>query len=43
MPEHLTWFKWESYATWMSGFAMLAIVYYAGANLFLIDPDVLDV
>ncbi len=42
MPEHLTWFKWESYATWLSGFAMLAIVYYAGANLFLIDPTVLD-
>ena len=30
MPEHLTWFKWESYATWLSGFAMLAIVDYAG-------------
>ena len=39
MPEHLTWFKWESYATWLSGFAMLAIVYYAGADLFLIDRD----
>ena len=43
MPEHLTWFKWESYATWMSGFALLAIVYYAGADLFLIDRNVLDV
>ncbi|MER8499723.1 urate hydroxylase PuuD [Mesorhizobium sp. M0204] len=41
MPEHLTWFKWESYATWLSGFAMLCIVYYAGADLFLIDPNVL--
>ncbi|TPJ56677.1 urate hydroxylase PuuD [Mesorhizobium sp. B2-7-1] len=41
MPEHLTWFKWESYATWMSGFAMLCVVYYAGADLFLIDPNVL--
>ncbi|AZN97528.1 cysteine desulfurase [Mesorhizobium sp. M9A.F.Ca.ET.002.03.1.2] len=41
MPEHLTWFKWESYATWLSGFAMLWIVYYAGADLFLIDPNVL--
>ena len=39
MPEHLTWFKWESYATWLSGFAMLCIVYYAGAELFLIDPQ----
>ncbi len=43
MPEHLTWFKWESYATWLSGFAMLAIIYYAGAELFLIDRSVLDV
>jgi uncharacterized membrane protein len=42
MPEHLTWFKWESYATWLSGFAMLAIVYYAGAELFLIDRSVAD-
>ncbi len=37
----LTWFKWESYATWQSGFAMLCVVYYAGADLFLIDPNVL--
>jgi uncharacterized membrane protein len=43
MPEHLTWFKWESYSTWLSGFALLAIVYYAGADLFLIDRNVLDV
>ena len=43
MPEHLTWFKWESYVTWMSGFAMLAVVYYGGADLFLIDRHVLDV
>ncbi|CCV09858.1 urate hydroxylase PuuD [Mesorhizobium sp. STM 4661] len=41
MPEHLTWFKWESYVTWLSGFAMLCVVYYAGADLFLIDPNVL--
>ncbi len=43
MPEHLTWFKWESYWTWMSGFLMLAVVYYGGADLFLIDRNVLDV
>jgi uncharacterized membrane protein len=43
MPEHLTWFKWESYATWLSGFFLLAIVYYAGAELYLIDRNVLDV
>ncbi|MDF1634783.1 urate hydroxylase PuuD [Mycoplana sp. MJR14] len=43
MPEHLTWFKWESYATWLSGFAMLCLVYYGGAELFLIDRQVMDV
>lgn len=42
MPEHLTWFKWESYATWLSGFLMLCIVYYGGADLFLIDRTVMD-
>ncbi len=39
LPEHLTWFKWESYATWLSGFALLAIVYYGGAELYLINAD----
>jgi uncharacterized membrane protein len=42
MPEHLTWFKWESYATWLSGFALMAVVYYAGADLYLIDANVLE-
>ena len=43
MPEHLTWFKYESYFTWLSGFLMLCIVYYGGADLFLIDRHVLDI
>jgi uncharacterized membrane protein len=42
MPAELTWFKWEAYATWMSGFALLVIVYYFGAELYLIDPHVLE-
>ena len=42
MPEHLTWFKWESYSTWLTGFAMLVLVYYMGAEFYLIDPAVLD-
>ncbi|MCK0141412.1 urate hydroxylase PuuD [Aliiroseovarius sp. F20344] len=37
MPEHLTWFKWESYATWLSGAALLMIVYWVGGELYLID------
>lgn len=43
LPEHLTWFKWESYATWLSGFVLLGIVYYVGADLYLVDRNVLDV
>ncbi|KAA0968637.1 urate hydroxylase PuuD [Aureimonas fodinaquatilis] len=42
MPEELTWFKWESYATWLSGFALLFLVYYLGAELYLIDPSRAD-
>lgn len=42
MPEHLTWFKWESYSTWLSGAALLMVTYWAGANLYLIDPAKMD-
>ncbi|MEJ2035113.1 MAG: urate hydroxylase PuuD [Maritimibacter sp.] len=38
MPKELTWFKWESYATWLSGAVLLMLVYWHGAELFLIDP-----
>ncbi|KNG93869.1 urate hydroxylase PuuD [Pseudaestuariivita atlantica] len=38
MPEHLTWFKWESYSTWLSGAALLMIVYWAGGEIYLLDP-----
>ena len=42
MPEHLTWFKWESYATWLSGAALLVLVYWAGAEMYLIDYDKIE-
>ena len=42
MPDELTWFKWEAYTTWLSGFALLVIVYYLGAELYLIDKSVLN-
>jgi uncharacterized membrane protein len=42
MPDSLTWFKWEAYTTWLSGFSLLVLVYYLGADLFLIDKSVLD-
>ncbi|WP_298437842.1 urate hydroxylase PuuD [uncultured Jannaschia sp.] len=38
LPEHLTWHKWQAYWTWISGAALLAIVYWAGSELYLIDP-----
>ncbi|QCG92730.1 cysteine desulfurase [Azospirillum sp. TSA2s] len=41
LPEDLTWFKWESYATWLSGFFLMCVLYYRGADLFLIDQDVM--
>jgi len=37
MPEHLHWFKWEAYFTWISGFSLLVLIYYFGASSFLID------
>ncbi|HYI48402.1 MAG TPA: urate hydroxylase PuuD [Allosphingosinicella sp.] len=38
MPERLHWFKWEAYFTWISGFSLLILIYYVGANNFLVDP-----
>ncbi len=42
MPGDLVWFKWEAYSTWLSGFALLVLVYYLGAEFYLIDPAVMD-
>ena len=39
MPEHLTWHKWQSYWTWLSGAALLMIVYWVGGELYLIDAS----
>ena len=38
MPDELHWFKWEAYFTWISGFSLLVLIYYVGAQSFLIDP-----
>lgn len=40
MPDELMWHKWESYATWASGFFLLCWVYYLGAELYLVDPAI---
>ena len=39
MPKQLHWFKWEAYTTWLTGAAMMSIVYYANATAYLIDPS----
>jgi uncharacterized membrane protein len=41
MPEHLHWFKWEAYSTWLSGFALLLALYYTRADSYLIDATTL--
>jgi uncharacterized membrane protein len=40
MPEPLHWFKWEAYTTWLSGFALLVLLYYTDAHARLVDPAV---
>jgi uncharacterized membrane protein len=42
LPEPLYWFKWEAYTTWLSGFALLIILYYFNADTYLIDKSVAD-
>ena len=42
MPKELHWFKYESYFTWISGFSLLVVTYYWGAQVFLIDSSVAD-
>src|SRR5215210_6403671 len=41
LPKELTWFKWESYSTWISGFFLIVWIYYLHADLYTIDPAVL--
>ncbi|TDR20669.1 urate hydroxylase PuuD [Marinicella litoralis] len=40
IPAHLHWFKWEAYFTWLSGFTLLAIVYYYNAKIYMLNPSV---
>ncbi|MEN3363027.1 MAG: hypothetical protein V7606_301 [Burkholderiales bacterium] len=42
LPAELHWFKWEAYSTWLSGFALLVIVYYFNAQAMMIDKSVAD-
>jgi uncharacterized membrane protein len=43
LPEPLHWFKWEAYTTWLSGFGLLVVLYYANADTYLIDKSVADI
>ena len=40
LPAHLHWFYWESYTTWLSGFALLSTLYFYRAGMFIVDPRV---
>jgi len=42
VPEPLHWFKWEAYSTWLSGFALLIVMYYVHADVYMIDRGVAD-
>jgi uncharacterized membrane protein len=38
LPEHLAWFKWEAYGTWLSGFGLMVVLYYLEASSTLVEP-----
>jgi uncharacterized membrane protein len=42
LPDPLHWFKWEAYTTWLSGLALLIVLYYFHADQYLIDPEIAD-
>ena len=42
MPEHLHWFYWEAYSTWLTGFALFTVLYLFNAGTFLVDKTVFD-
>ena len=42
LPEHLHWFYWESYSTWLTGFALFMVLYLFNAGSFLVDKSVFD-
>jgi uncharacterized membrane protein len=42
LPDPLHWFKWEAYTTWLSGFALLVVLYYLDADRYLVDRSVAD-
>lgn len=43
LPANLHWSKWEAYTTWISGIALMAIIYWYGAEIYLIDPQIMSI
>ena len=43
LPDHLAWFKWEAYTTWISGFSLMVVLYWLDAKSRMIDPSVADI
>jgi uncharacterized membrane protein/plastocyanin len=43
VPDHLHWFKWEAYWTWMSGAILVALIFYTGDGTFLLDSNVSNI
>jgi uncharacterized membrane protein len=43
LPAPLHWYMWEAYFTWISGFFLLCLIYYLGADVYLIDPRVAEI
>ena len=42
LPETIHWFKWEAYSTWLSGMFLLILLYWYGAEVYLIDPSIAE-
>ena len=42
LPETLHWFKWEAYSTWLSGMVLMVLIFYVGADTYLIDPRIAE-
>ncbi len=42
LPATLHWFKWEAYATWLSGLGLLIVVYWLGAAIYMVDESAAD-
>lgn len=43
LPRALHWFKWEAYWTWLTGMVLLVLIYWYGAEIYLVDPNVAQV